>query len=164
MSAIELWASEKNRRPNQEKRKSNKPRESKKCKFSSLSDLDTESEEDNNEETDITLFETLYKKNCCITIKITRFNSHINYLQLNKKFCIIFFLLYDVFFKAILMLFFYLILYFVAYLWVYILQFLCTSVYILYFFILRYKIFELFYALVHMYADMRHNYLFHLHI
>ena len=57
MSAIELWASEKNRRPNQEKRKSYKPRESKKRKFSSLSDSDTESEEDNNEETDITLFD-----------------------------------------------------------------------------------------------------------
>ena len=57
MSAIELWASEKNRRPNQEKRKSCKPRESKKCKFSSLSDSGTESEEDNNEETDITLFD-----------------------------------------------------------------------------------------------------------
>ena len=57
MSAIELWASEKNRQPNQEKRKSYKPRESKKCKFSSLSDSDTESEEDNNEETDITLFD-----------------------------------------------------------------------------------------------------------
>ena len=57
MSAIELWASEKNRRPNQEKRKSYKPGESKKRKFSSLSDSDTESEEGNNEETDITLFD-----------------------------------------------------------------------------------------------------------
>ena len=90
------------------------------------------------------------KKNCCIKIKITRFNSHINYLKLNKKFCIIFFLLYDVFFKVILILFFYLILYLVAYIWVYILQFLYTLVYILQFLILRYKIFELFYALVHM--------------
>ena len=56
MSAIKLWVSE-NRRPNQEKRKSYKPRESKKRKFSSLSDSDTASEEDNNEETDITLFD-----------------------------------------------------------------------------------------------------------
>ena len=56
MSAIGLLASEKNRQPNQKKRKSYKPRERKKRKFSSLSDSNNESEEDNNEETDITLF------------------------------------------------------------------------------------------------------------